>query len=809
MLVKLRGLLLVLPMLTPMALPAISAAETPANLSETYGKVPLQFEENRAQADEAVRFLAHGPGYSLYLTSKDAVLVLAKTGKKAGDEPSEAVSVRMSVVGARSTAAVAGVDELPGKANYFIGNDPSRWRTNVPTYAKVRYSGVYPGIDLVYYGQQRQLEYDFVVAPGADPDQIALGFRGANDIEIDAHGDLLLHTAAGDLRQHKPVVYQEADGIRQGIEGAYVRKSTTQVAFKVAEYDRSRPLVIDPLLAYSSFIGGSDEDTASAVAIDADRNVYVTGLTFSGDFPTTPGALKSPGANMYVSKIDATGSTVVYSAYFGSGFPGGIAIDSDRNAYVTGNARSDFPTTPGAFQTTQNGHANAFVLKLDAAGSTLVYSTFLNSGFYAIGQGIALDANRDVYVTGYTTDGFPVTAGAFNTTFPGGPPQSNGRNPPIIDLATFVTKLDRSGSALVYSTYLGVSAGRGSTDPDDKPGETAGIAVDAAGEAYVVGTTGSPAFPTTAGAFKTELGNSQQAFVTKLNSAGSALVYSTFLGGSVSPVGASTSGAAIAIDTSGHAYVTGTTTALDFPVTPGAFQTQNAQTSREVLANYSEAFVTKLDPSGSSLVYSTYLGGTNADYGRGIAVDVDGNAFVTGYTFSSDFPLGDTCAPFHANADAFAVDAFVTMLDPKGATIVYSTYLGGSGTDLGEAIVVDAGSTAYVVGETGPPRLRVGPPPGSLCSGTQCTDDFPTTPTAFQPHYGGDFRDGFVVKISQPELPAPATPTTSAPVMPSATTSVAESGQSTGSGGGGAFDWLTLSALLAALGLARRRRAQR
>ena len=793
MLVNPRGLLRVLPLLTPIALPAISAAETPANLRATYGKVPLQFEENRAQPDKAVRFLAHGPGYNLYLTSKDAVLVLAKPSEKANDEPTEAVALRMSVVGARSTAAVAGVDELPGKANYFIGNDHSQWRTNVPTYAKVRYSGVYPGIDLVYYGQQRQLEYDFVVAPGADPDQITLGFTGANDIEIDAQGDLVLHTAAGEVRQHKPIVYQETDGIRRQIEGRYVRNGETGVGFKVAEYDRARPLVIDPVLVYSTYLGGSDRESAAGIALDNDGNVYVTGVTQSSDFPTTPGAIRSPGASytVYVSKLNPTGSAVVYSAYFGGivspaygevNVASGIAVDSDHNVYVTGGTNSPtFPTTEGALRRDPAGGTDAYVTKLDANGSALVYSTFLGGSANDWANAIALDGNRNAYVMGRTTSiDFPTTAGAFQTSLLDPHPDA------------FVTKLDPSGGKLVYSTFLGSGLSEAG----------AGIAVDASGEAYVVNSTLAPYFPTTAGAFQTELRGYVDAFVTKLNATGSALVYSTYLGGAHAAVGnAMSQGTAISIDSSGHAYVTGGTSSSDFPVTPGAFQMHNA--GRLGATGNFDAFVTKLDPSGSSLVYSTYLGGADDEGGTAIAVDVDGNVFVAGSTNSTDFPISrDTCPPGLQGA----TDAFVTMLDPHGLAVVYSTYLGGSAVDVGNAIAVDSGGNAYVAGVTGP---NVPPLP---CP--QCTDDFPTTPHAFQRHYGGGQRDAFVVKIAEPVLPLPhpATSTaniSSAPAMPSAAASVADSGQSAGTGGGGAFDWLTLSALFGAAALARRGRAER
>ena len=799
MLVKLRGLLLVLPLLTPMALPAISAAETPANLSETYGKVPLQFEENRAQADEAVRFLAHGPGYSLYLTSKDAVLVLAKTGKKAGDEPSEAVSVRMSVVGARSTAAVAGVDELPGKANYFIGNDPSRWRTNVPTYAKVRYSGVYPGIDLVYYGQQRQLEYDFVVAPEANPDDIVLGFEGADSVEIDAHGELVLRTAAGDVRQHKPVVYQEASGVRHQIEGSYVRKGTTRVGFKVAEYDRSRPLVIDPVLVYSTYLGGHANDAARAIATDVDGNVYVTGFTYGSTFPSTPGAFQAQDPisnNVFVVKLDSTGSAVEYSAFLsgaqsngvsGTSDPRGIAIDSDRNVYLTGVTSSPtFPTTPGAFQRVSATGLGAFVTKLNAAGSGLVYSTYLGgSRSDAVPAAIAVDADHNAYVAGSTGSAdFPTTTDAFQASFRGFE-------------AAFVTKLDASGGALVYSTFLSGGTGSGLVFT-----EGSGIAVDSVGEAYVVGHTNAFDFPTTAGAYQRAFRGEDDAFVTKLSSTGAALVYSTYLGGSrttgpSAPSGSRTNASGIAIDASGNAYVTGKTTSSDFPVTPGAFQARNA------LSPKPDAFVTKLDSSGSALVYSTYLGGADDDSASAIAVDIDGNAFITGSTVSPDFPITrGTCQRGYGGGG----DAFAAMFDINGA-LVYATYLGFSGADVGVAIAVDTGGNAYVAGNTGPTGFGC----GFAC--TRGSDDFPTTPHAFQADYGGGDGDAFVVKIAEPELPVAAPPapipaTANSAQMPAATTNVADGGSAiSGSGGGGAFDWLTLSALLAAAGFARRRRA--
>src|SRR6267142_719006 len=353
-----------------------ATAATDARLSENYGKLPLQFEANRGQTQKDVRFLARGPGYGLYLTSDEAVLVLSKPAADA-----KRVALRMSLVGRARKPAVSGIDELPGKANYFSGRDPAKWRSNVPTYAKVHYQNIYPGIDLVYYGKQRQLEYDFVVAPGADPNKIVLGFKGADKLEIDAQGDLVLHAAGGDIRQRKPVIYQEIDGVRHEVAGRYVRKGANRVAFHVAAYDTSRPLVIDPVvLSYSTFLGGTGTDLGLGIAVDAAGNAYVTGGTGSTDFRTTPGAfdpIYNGGGDVFVAKLNADGSALVYSTFLGGsseddGF--GIAVDATGAVYVGGATNSaDFPTTPAAFDTSFNGgspftFADAFLAKLDATG---------------------------------------------------------------------------------------------------------------------------------------------------------------------------------------------------------------------------------------------------------------------------------------------------------------------------------------------------------------------------------------------------------------------------------------------------------
>jgi hypothetical protein len=706
--------LVLFPFLAGFVLPA--GAATDARLSESYGKLPLQFEANRGQTHNDVRFLSRAAGYGLYLTSDEAVLVLSKP------KTQDSVALRMSLVGAARKPAVSGLDELPGKSNYFIGKDPSKWRGNVPTYAKVHYRNVYPGIDLVYYGNQRQLEYDLVVTPGADPKKIVLGFKGADKLGIDAQGDLVLHTKGGDIRQHKPVVYQEIGGSRKQIDGRYLIKGRNRVGFKLAAYDRGRPLVIDPVLAlaYSTYLGGSFGDEGSGIAVDAAGNAYVTGDTGSINFPTTPGAFNTTtngqSAQAFVTKLDPTGSTLVYSTYLGGsgGASGtGIAVDSQGNAYVTGTTLStDFPTTAGAFQTTSRGSTEVFVTKLDPTGSALVYSTYLGGTGQDTGAGIAVDGSGSTYVTGTTASSdFPTTSGAAQPVFAGPGATVNG-----VSGDAFVTKLDPTGSTLAYSTYLG------GADRD----VGSGIAVDATGKAYVTGATESVAFPTTPGAFQPIFGGGVDAFVTKIDPTAvgpSSLVYSTYLGGILED-----EGSGITVDAAGNAYVTGDTNSVNFPTTAGALQPTFG-------GGFNDAFVAKLNPSALgplSLVYSTYLGGSAVDVSSAIAVDTGGNMYVTGGTSSPNFPT--TAGAFQSTLGGGG-DAFVTKIDPTAVgpqCLVYSTYLGGSGLDGGAGIAVDAGGNAYVTGET-----RTG----------TAADDFPTTAGAFQTTFGGNM-DAFVVKIT-------------------------------------------------------------
>ncbi|HEY6274643.1 MAG TPA: SBBP repeat-containing protein [Terriglobales bacterium] len=629
----------------------------------------------------------------------------------------------MKLIGSNPHANMEGVDQLPGKTNYFIGHDPQKWRTNVPNYGKVRYAGVYPGVDLIYYGNQGQLEYDFVVAPGADPSEIELdvGAAQAASLRLDANGDLALGIQGGEVGFHKPVAYQPAptpgSGIRTErapVKCHYRLTRRNRVMFEVASYDRTRPLIIDPTLKYSTYLGGTANDEGTAVAVDTLGRAYITGQTSSVNFPTTAGAFQTrygKDTDAFVTKLNSAGSGLVYSTYLGgssSDFGESIAVNASGDAYVTGQTDStDFPVTPGAFQTKCAGACgtkspDTFVTELNSAGSALVYSTYLGGTSSDQGNGIALDSSGNAYVVGWTdsTD-FPTTAGAAQVAYGGG------------DEDAFVTKLNPQGSALVYSTYLGGSG--------DEFGYA--IALSSSGNAHVTGYTNSTDFPTTSGAFQTSLKAPEAAFVTNLNASGSAFLYSTYLGGSGTGANpCSACGASITVDTMGNAYVSGLTWELDFPTTPGAFQTSYA-------GGFHDAFLTKLNPEGSALVYSTYVGGSSDDGAVAIKVDAGGTLYVRGNTFSHNFPVTpDAFQP----AIGGESDAFFLELSPTGSALVYSTYLGGLGSEFGKA--------------TSSLALQGSVNPSVYLTGYTNSTNFPTTAGAFQTTFGGVY-DAFVAKF--------------------------------------------------------------
>lgn len=657
--------------------------------------IPMHFEANHGQTDARAKYLSRGPGYTVYLTADASVFALRQTAVDPAPDPSgdpgastrparravQTSVLRMHLVGANPAAELSGLEELPGKVNYFIGDDPAKWRTNVPLYGKVEVKDVYRGIDVVYYGNPKQLEHDFVVAPGASPDQIRLAFEGQTaPLRLDPDGNLVVPLANGHVVQQKPIVYQEQHGSRQTLTGRYVlyegAGTVQEVGFAVAAYDPTRPLVIDPALLYASYLGGSDHDFAVGVAVDSSGSAYVTGYTESADFPVEGAydTIRDGSSDAFVTKVNADATAIIYSTYLGGAGDDeahGLVVDSAGNAYVTGATGStDFPTTVGAFQTSYGGGTlDLYVTKLAPAGDAIVYSTYLggtgmefgDSAFAQFEGGeIAVDVGGNAYVTGGTqsTD-FP-TLGAYQGSFQGGSD-------------VIVTKLNPTGTALVYSTYLGGSGA-------DRPGA---IAIDSTGNAYVVGTTQSADFPTTGGALQTILGGGLlgDAFVTKLSATGSSAVYSTYLGGSDND-----RGNGIAVDAAGNAYVVGNTESANFPtVSP-------LQSSR---SGPGDGFITKLQPAGNAADYSTYLGGSDSDGANAIVLDSAGNAYVTGQTCSANFPLVDA---FQATRGG-SCDAYISKLNATGSTLLESTYLGGNAIDFGIGIAL-AGDSIYVSGYT-------------------------------------------------------------------------------------------------------------
>lgn len=669
--------------------PAQKAAHAAPHVVEAYGKLPLSFEKNNGQTDARVKYLTRGQGYGLFLTPTEAVLALngascrtnamlrhAAPSSLKAESPCfpQNATMRMQMIGANPDPNVSGEDELPGKSNYFIGNDAGKWHTGVPNYAKVRYTNVYPGIDLVYYGNQGQLEFDMVVAPGADPHQLRFKLSGAKKIDLSPEGDLVVHLHGGELRLHKPVVYQAAAEGRKPIDGHYVLKANREVAFETGPYDRSKRLVVDPTLVYSTYIGGTGNDYGIAIAVDVSGNTYIGGVTTSTDFPTMS-PFQTAGED-FVTKLNSSGTALIYSTYFGqttgSNFLEDLAIDGSGNVYLAGEgAGSGFPVvnqiSSACDSNCQLGASGGFVTKLNAAGSALVYSSRIG-GCEALA--IAVDSSGNAYVAGEaTTSDFP-TVNAFQAA-------SGGSSD------AFLLKVNAAGSALDYSTYLG---GSGSD-------QATGVAVDSSGSAYVAGTTNSPNFPTKdqiSGSCVGTCGNgtTYDVFVSKFSSTGSALVYSSLIGGSGDDVAAAGNplynpnyGHSIAVDASGNAYVGGITDGNpnDFPTTTGAFQT-----SANCAAACQDGFVTKINAAGNALSYSTFFGTTPSEV-NGLAVDSSGDLAITGLFI---VPFVNA---FYQNGQ----DAGIAVLDPAGSALLISS---SSGHGLG--VTFDVPGNVYDAGFT-------------------------------------------------------------------------------------------------------------
>jgi len=613
-----------------------------------------------------------------------------------GSVPVRSLAYLLRFDGANRVTPIAR-DLLPFKSNFLIGSDPSAWRTDVPNYGEVVYRNLYDGIDLVYRATENGVKYEFIVRTVADPGTIRISYEGIESLQREG-GELVVRTGLGTVRDSAPYSHQ---GGGHEVSCRFVVRTRFSYGFDCAGWDMSKPLIIDPLI-YSTFLGGGGRDLDAYIAVDSARNAFVAGVTSSIDFPTTPGSFETnlKGSDVFVTKLNAAGDSLIYSTLLGgnrSETAGGIAIDLAGNAFVTGGTNStDFPVTVGAFDVSYNGGVrDAFVTKLSPAGDALVYSTFLGGSMDDAGYPIAVDLAGDAYVAGVTlSDGFPTTPGAFRTIRHAG-----------FVTEGFVTKLDTTGRALVYSTFLGGAR-------DDV---VFSMAVDPSGEAFVVGDTGSTDFPVTARAFARVLSGREDAFVARLDAAGSALVYATYLGGS-----SDDSGHSIAVDSLGSAYVTGWTESIDFPSTPGAYDpTHNGG------AGIRDAFVTKLDVLGSTLMYSTFLGGGDFDAGDSVVVDSFGDAYIVGSTWSADFPVTAGAVDTTFNG---GTDAVVTELDAMGATLVYSTFLGGSSYDIGNSIANDSVGGLYIAGDT-------------------LSLDFPVTPGAYDVVGNGDW-DAFVTRLA-------------------------------------------------------------
>ncbi len=763
--------------------------EKRTEVAQHLGKPPAFFIENQGQMAEEVKYYFKG-NESVYFTDKAVVFqkigdkcrahrnesssdffkegedqesshnednddeevydrFLTLDGEDKGrDEKVQVLSYCLEFLGANPTHAQA-TNQLETKANYFIGNDPSRWHTKIPTYQEIVYPGLYGSpsnerlfalankakqsysetpnyfgvsplvttakgkIDLIYKGAPSGVKYEFIVHPGADPNNIRLAYTGIEGLSIDDAGNLLIHTALGDVKDEKPYVYQEIDGNRVPVDCKFIicnmESGKYVYGFEVASYNKEYPLVIDPGLEYSTFLGGSNDDKPFDIAIDTSGNAYVYGLTLSSNFPTTAGAYDTSYSSgfhdTFVAKFDSTGSNLIYSTFLGGSDDErtrGLVVDGSGNAYLTGNTwSSDFPTTPGAYDTTFGGNLDAFVTKLDSTGSNLIFSTFLGGSKDEYGRGIAIDSSNNVYATGWThSSNFPITPGAYDTSF-------NGTSD------TFVTKFNSTGSDLLYSTFVGGSL----------KDMARYLCVDNSDNAYVTGSTDSTDFPTTPGAYVSPVDGTFDVFVIKLNSTGSSLIYSSVFGGSGTD---HERPRYMILDSSGNAYISGITDSVDFPTTPGAYDT-----------SYNggpwDTFVTKLNPTGSSLVYSTFLGGAQADFGWGIAVDSSNNAYVSGSTNSGNFPT--TPGAFDTSLNG-AYDAFISKLDSTGSNLLYSTFLGGTGGDGGRGIVLDNSGNVYLTG---------------WAKG----NSFPTTPGAYDTSYNGG-EDAFVAKLllaTSPDTP--------------------------------------------------------
>ena len=728
-----------------------------------YGQLPLAFEPNVGQAPAGVGFLSQGNTYTLFLNPAESVLGL-QTAPSAGNPAGQRLGVALKLVGSNPSAVAQAGDLLPGISNYFVGNNPADWHTNVPNYGKVSYQDIYPGVDLVYYGNQGALEYDFVVNPGASPGVIRLAVKGAESLSLDAQGDLVLHTVGGDVLEKTPTVYQTVNGIRQTVAGRFVLENQNQLGFAVGPYNAALPLIIDPVLSYSTFFGGSVSSLQSAgynsanqLQVDAAGNAYISGQQASGsDFPII-GGLGQPPSYGFVAKLNPQGTALLYSTYLGGQSAGAglqdtlVAVDPAGDVYAFGIAPANgynFPTagTPYQSQPNKGGTGSPFVLKLNPAGNQLIFSTFFGGQAYidSLG-GIAINSAGDVYIAGSVNSGltpFPTTPGAFQPWEPG---RKTG----------FVSELNSTGSALVYSTLLGFASGPYSyvrigrnlfeqeLDLSWFPWTVGGggLAVDGSGDAIVGGWTTVANFPTLNAYEPVRPSGPDALFVAKFNPTGSGLIYSTYFGGDVTPLPngilSANSITGVAADPAGDVYLTGFTISTDFPTAGSPFQATAAPNPDTFVIDNS--FVSKLDPNGKP-IYSTYLRastGSAPSYleevlAAGIAVDGAGDAFVVGTTNASDFPTANALPARDGSIDNMALTyaGFVTELDPSGSNLLFSTLLGGT-KDIGIAAP-----------ETGAWAAALDANENLYLSGSTSSTDFPVTAGVYQTQFNALYPQG-------------------------------------------------------------------
>ena len=730
--------------------------------------LPLFFEPNHGQTAPQVKFLARGAGYGLFLTADEAVLQLQPSAVSTqhsafGSQRAPSSVIRMRLDGANSSARVSGASPLPGKSSYFIGNDPSKWHRDIPQFARVQYEAVYPGVNLVYYGDQGQLEYDFRVAPAADPNQIALSFNGASPhIDSDDSGDLILSTASGDVRFHAPRIYQQDENVRKPVAGGFRQIAENKIGFTVADYDHSRELVIDPVLTYSTYLGGSGTEGLVKVAVNGggDGNIYLAGSTNSTDFPVTDGSTRKGAQNIFISKIfpqnAGTGtSQLVYSIYLGGSQVdslAGIAVDTNSNIYVAGSTTSpDFPVQNGLPFTVTGGTQHGFVSAITFNGQTVVYtltySTYLAGNGVDTVTGLAIDGTGNAFVTGITTstndqsNGFPANPDGFQTTS-------------FAPSQFFASKINTKGTgpqSMIYSTYLGGG--------NPKSGQTqgGGIAVDTTGNMYITGATnflqgtgpnGEAKFPLNnayqgcldeAGKTACTLNNpiALDAFVAKITpKPGFTLpVYCTYLGGTGDDIGFG-----IALDSSNNAYITGSTTSTDWIFPTSAFQT--------LYGGGGDAFIAKIGNLTGSvypLTYFTYLGGSGSDVGQAIQVDPVQAAHVAGSTSSPDLILTPNALQSYGGGEDAFLAVISTTLSGRGAGDLL-TYFGGSQQDQGSGVALDVFGATYLAGTTQ--------------SSQSSSVPFPITSTAYQGQLNGP-QDAFVSQIGAKSLLTVAPSTTS------------------------------------------------